>query len=72
MSVNLLEDKIYKLVFKLAYPMLIGIIAIKSRGIISHIPLKNKKRVEVFQRVSGIFASLLIILIGVSLIITKL
>lgn len=50
---------------------LIGIIMIKSRSFISQIPIKNKKRVEVFQKIFGILASLIIILIGISLVISK-
>ena len=50
---------------------LIGIVMIKSRGFISQIPVKNKKKAEVFQKIFGITASLIIILIGISLIISK-
>ena len=51
---------------------LIGIIMIKSRGFISQIPVKNKKKAEVFQKVFGIVTSLIIILIGIMLVISKL
>jgi len=50
---------------------LIGIIMIKSRGFISQIHLKNKKKAEVFQKIFGIATSLIIILIGISLVISK-
>jgi len=50
---------------------LIGIIMIKSRGFISQIPVKNKKKAEVFQKIFGIATSLIIILIGISLVISK-
>ncbi len=50
---------------------LIGIIMIKSRGFISQIPVKNKKKAEVFQMIFGIATSLIIILIGISLVILK-
>ena len=50
---------------------LIGIIMIKSRGFISHIHLKNKKKAEIFQKIFGIATSLIIILIGISLVISK-
>ena len=50
---------------------LIGIIMIKSRGFISKIPVKNKKKAEIFQKVFGIATSLLIILIGIMLVISK-
>ncbi|MDP8268871.1 MAG: hypothetical protein P9L97_09105 [Candidatus Tenebribacter davisii] len=51
---------------------LIGIIMIKSRDIISNITVKNQKRVEVFQKIFGLLTSLIIILIGLGLVITKL
>lgn len=50
---------------------LIGIVMIKSRGFISQIPVKNKKKAEVFQKIFGIATSLIIILIGMLLIISK-
>ena len=50
---------------------LIGIVMIKSRGFISQIHLKNKKKAEVFQKIFGIATSLIIILIGISLVISK-
>ena len=50
---------------------LIGIIMIKSRGFISQIHLKNKKKAEIFQKTFGIATSLIIILIGISLVISK-
>ncbi len=51
---------------------LIGIIMIKSRGIISQIPIKSKKKLDRFQKVFGIITSLFILLIGISLIVSKL
>jgi nickel/cobalt transporter (NicO) family protein len=51
---------------------LIGIFMIKSRGFISQIPVKNKKKAEIFQKVFGIITSVLIIIIGVSLLLSKL
>ena len=50
---------------------LIGIIMIKSRGFISQIHLKNKKKAEIFQKIFGIATSLIIIMIGISLVISK-
>lgn len=50
---------------------LIGITMIKSRNIISKIPVKNKEKTEIFQKVFGIVTSILIIMIGLSLIIAK-
>ncbi len=50
---------------------LIGIVMIKSRSFISQIHVKNKKRAEVFQKVFGIVTSLIIILIGISLVVSK-
>jgi len=50
---------------------LIGIIMIRSRDFISQIPFKNKKRTETLQKIFGILTSLIIILFGLSLIISK-
>jgi ABC-type nickel/cobalt efflux system permease component RcnA len=51
---------------------LLGFITIKSRHLISRISIKNKQKAQVMQKVFGIVTSLLIIIIGLSLIFTRL
>ncbi|MBT6993864.1 MAG: hypothetical protein HN952_02805 [Candidatus Cloacimonetes bacterium] len=50
---------------------LIGIMIIKSRNFISQIPVKNKRKIDNLQNIFGIVTSISIIIIGISLIVSK-
>ncbi len=49
----------------------IGIIMIKSRGLVGKLTHKNSKRAEIMQKILAVSGSLIIILIGVSLVLSK-
>lgn len=51
---------------------LLGLAAIKSRDLISRIPIHNLDKLKVLQRIFGIITSLLIVLIGVNIVVTNL